>query len=300
MRSIVSSLSALLNVNKPSGITSRDAVNRVQRLVRPAKVGHAGTLDPLASGVLVIAIGSATRLIEFVQQLPKRYRATFLLGRSSTTEDIEGEVTELIEPPVPTRDEIESAAKRLTGAILQRPPAFSALKVAGRRAYQLARRGETPELAPRPVTIYQLSVVGYEYPVMELEIRCSSGTYVRSLGRDLAESLGTAAVMSALCRTAIGPFCMEGACELDALDAASLPGHLLPPAKAVEHLRRHELSAEEVRSLRQGRPVHSRHERADELYAGYGPDGELIGILSLSQPDLITSERILAYDRSGE
>ncbi|MBL9125814.1 MAG: tRNA pseudouridine(55) synthase TruB [Planctomycetaceae bacterium] len=296
----MSSLSALLNVNKPSGITSRDAVNRVQRLVRPAKVGHAGTLDPLASGVLVIAIGSATRLIEFVQQLPKRYRATFLLGRSSTTEDIEGEVTELIEPPVPTRDEIESAAERLTGAILQRPPAFSALKVAGRRAYQLARRGETPELAPRPVTIYQLSVVGYEYPVMELDIRCSSGTYVRSLGRDLAESLGTAAVMSALCRTAIGGFRIEGACELDALDAASLPGHLLPPAKAVAHLRRHELSAEEVRSLRQGRPVPFRHERSDELFAGYGPAGELIGILSLSQPDLITSERILAYDRSGE
>jgi len=296
----VSFLSALLNVNKPSGITSRDAVNRVQRLVRPAKVGHAGTLDPLAAGVLVIAIGSATRLIEFVQQLPKRYRATFLLGRSSTTEDIEGEVTELIEPPVPTRDDIETAAERLTGAILQRPPAFSALKVAGRRAYQLARRGETPELAPRPVTIYQLSVVSYEYPVMELDIRCSSGTYVRSLGRDLAESLGTAAVMSALCRTAIGGFRVEEACELNKLDAESLAGHMLPPAKAVEHLRRHELNAEEVRSLRQGRPIVSRHERSAELCAGYGPDGELIGILSLAQPDLITSERILAYDRTEE
>jgi tRNA pseudouridine55 synthase len=223
----------VVNLNKPTGMTSREAVDEVKRLVRPAKVGHAGTLDPLASGVLVVCIGKATRLIEFVQQMPKRYRATFLLGRTSPTEDIEGEVTELIEPPVPGRQQIERACEQFLGTIEQRPPAFSALKVAGRRAYELARRGQTVELAPRPVRIFELSIVDYEYPRLTLDIRCGSGTYVRSLGRDVAESLGTGAVMSALLRSEIGPFQIDKAIDPRELSRKKLDDVLQSPQAAL-------------------------------------------------------------------
>src|SRR5206468_2581373 len=145
-------------------LTSRDVVNRVQRLVRPHKVGHAGTLDPQATGVLVLALGPATRLVEYVQQMPKTYQATFLLGRTSDTEDIAGTVVELPAPVVPTRAEIETAIPRFLGTIEQRPPAYSALKVAGRRAYELARRGDAVELAPRSIEVHSLEIVRYDYP----------------------------------------------------------------------------------------------------------------------------------------
>src|SRR5215213_4779856 len=139
----------LLNVNKPPGVTSREAVDRVERLVRPAKAGHAGTLDPLATGVLVICVGQATRLIRFVQRMPKRYRATFLLGYSSESDDTEREVVAIPNAVVPTRSMIDFVLPQFLGEIQQRPPAYSAIKVAGRRAYKLARRGKEVELAAR-------------------------------------------------------------------------------------------------------------------------------------------------------
>ena len=195
-----------LNLNKPAGVTSRDVVNQVQRLVRPEKVGHAGTLDPLATGVLVVCVGRATRLTEYVQRMPKHYSATFLFGRQSDTEDIDGQVIELADPPQPKRDQIEATLPKFLGEIQQVPPAYSALKVEGRRAYDLARRGEDVQLAARPVVIYELRIVAYEYPELRLDIVCGSGTYVRSLGRNIARTVGTQAVMSALVRTAIGNF----------------------------------------------------------------------------------------------
>ena len=224
--------SGLLNVSKPGGMTSRAVVDRVQRLVRPAKAGHAGTLDPLASGVLVVGVGAGTRLIEYVQRMPKRYRGTFLLGRRSPTEDIEGEIEILPDPPIPSRVEIEQAARRLTGEIMQRPPDFSALKIAGQRAYDLARAGKTVVLEPRPVTIYELRVIAYDYPEFSLDICCSGGTYVRSLGRDLAEALGSAAVMSALVREAIGDFTIAEALPLAELSAETIDARLLPLERA--------------------------------------------------------------------
>jgi tRNA pseudouridine55 synthase len=242
----------LLNINKPRGVTSRWVVDQVQRLVKPAKAGHAGTLDPLATGVLVVCIGQASRLVDYVQQMPKRYRAEFLLGRTSATEDIEGEVAELADPPVPTRLEIETAAGGFSGEIMQRPPAFSALKVAGKRAYALARRGQEVELAPRPVTIHRLEIVQYEYPRAVLDIECSSGTYVRSLGRDLAESQGTGAVMSALERTAIGGFRVEDAIDVTTLNRDNFVDHLLPPRMAVAHLDTITLTATEQSRISNG------------------------------------------------
>src|SRR5262245_59991053 len=148
----------LLNVDKPAGMTSRYVVNRVQRLVKPHKVGHAGTLDPLATGVLVVAIGQATRLIEYVQRMSKVYQGVFLLGRTSDTEDVEGQITEHPSAPIPTVADTQAALPGFIGAIEERPPAYSALKVAGRRAHELARRGDTVELLPRTVHIHSLEI----------------------------------------------------------------------------------------------------------------------------------------------
>ena len=270
----------LLNLNKPPGCTSRDVVNRVQKLVRPEKVGHAGTLDPLATGVLVVAIGGATRLVEYVQQQPKKYLATFLLGRSSDTEDVEGRIVELVDPPLPTREQLEAALPPFTGEIDQVPPAFSALKVGGKRAYALARRGEEVQLAARRVTIFGLQVVDYAYPVLRLDIGCSSGTYVRSLGRDLARSLRTEAVMSALIRTAIGPFTLADAISTDELTIESIAQHLQPAGAAVRHLPKVELDHGEVTELLHGRPIRRSGPVAASDVAAFDQRGEMIAILA--------------------
>ena len=277
--------SGLIVFNKPQGITSRQAVDVVKRLVRPAKTGHAGTLDPLATGVLVVCVGGATRLIEYVQRMPKQYRATFLLGQSSPTEDIEGEVAFHPEAALPSLAEIHRAASRLTGEIMQRPPAFSALKVQGRRAYDLARAGHEVDLQPRPVTIYRLEILRYDYPELSAEIECSSGTYVRSLGRDLAESLGSHAVMSSLLRTAIGGFRVEEACPPEQLTRENLAEWLLPPERAVEALPAIHFVASEAKRIAAGlsvaRPVEAGSGSAAGVeHAAIGPDGRLLGIVA--------------------
>ena len=278
----------ILNLNKPSGMTSRRVVDLVGGFAAKTKIGHAGTLDPLARGVLVLCLGSATRLIEYVQEMPKHYTGTFLLGRSSDTEDTDGAVVELINPPIPALDEIAVAAARLTGLIEQRPPVFSAIKVKGRRAYDLARAGKPPELKPRPVHVYRIAVVAYDYPVLKLEVHCGSGTYIRSIGRDLAESLGTGAVMSALTRTAIGRFTLEEAIDPTNLGKHDWAEHLLPPSRAVEMLPRVELTAEDLVEIGHGRTIkmpidfarrsNTPHTKRQE-FAAIDPDGRLAAIL---------------------
>jgi tRNA pseudouridine55 synthase len=275
----------ILNVNKPPGLSSRDVVDRVERLVRPAKCGHAGTLDPLATGVLVICVGPATRLIQYVQRMQKQYRATFLLGRQSETDDIEGDVTLLEGAPQPTRAQIDDVLLRFVGQIQQRPPAHSAIKVAGRRAYALARRGLPVELAARPVTIHALTVRQYKYPELELDLECGSGTYVRALGRDLAAALGTAAVMSALERIAIGGFRVDHAVRLDELTAGNLLRHLQPALAAVAELPRIMISDAELARLRNGLPISlppaaiQPNDRLDGEWAAMDPAGCLAAIV---------------------
>jgi tRNA pseudouridine55 synthase len=245
----------ILNINKPAGCSSRHAVDRVERVVRPAKAGHAGTLDPLASGVLVVCVGQATRLIPYVQRMPKLYRATFLLGRQSATDDVEGDVAEIAGATQPTRNLIDETLPRFLGDIEQVPPAHSAVKVGGRRAYRLARAGKAVELSPRLVTIHRLAIRRYEYPELELDIECGSGTYVRSLGRDLAAVLGTGAVMSALQRTAIGEFQIEEALALEDVTAEAVAQHMLPAARAVADLPRVTISEAQQTELHHGRPI---------------------------------------------
>jgi tRNA pseudouridine55 synthase len=269
----------LLNINKPPGLTSRDVVNRVERLTRPDKAGHAGTLDPLATGVLIVCVGQATRLIEYLQRMPKRYRATFLLGRSSPSDDVETQVSPLDDAPRPSREQIAAALPRFVGPIMQRPPAYSAVHVAGQRAYALARQGKSVDLPPREVTIHDVRIERYEYPELVLEIECGSGTYVRSLGRDLAESLGSAAVMSALVRTAIGDFHVDAAIELDALTTDNLLAALSPARRAVTMLTTIELAADEVERIVRGQTIRRPVASADGQWAALAPGGELLAIL---------------------
>jgi tRNA pseudouridine55 synthase len=249
------SLFGVLNVHKPAGLTSRAVVDRVERLIRPVRAGHAGTLDPLATGVLVICVGQATRLIQYVQRMPKTYHATFLLGHRSETDDVEGEVVPVDDAPTPTRESVDNVLNQFIGEIQQRPPAHSAVKLAGRRAYKLARRGVAVEIAPRTITIHSIAVRRYQYPELELDIECGSGTYVRSLGRDLGAALGTAAVMSALERTAIGRFRIQDAIALDDLTAETLSQHLQPALTIVDDLPRVALSKAQLLEIRNGRPI---------------------------------------------
>ena len=291
--------SGLLNVDKPAGITSRDAVDLVQRLARPAKVGHAGTLDPLATGVLVICVGAATRLIEYVQRMPKRYVGTFLLGRSSATEDIDGPVTLLPDPPIPTAAEIEAAARKFVGT----SPAAAAdlFGAEGRPANgptiwpAAARRWS---LKPRPIEVYSLKVARYDYPELVLEIECSGGTYVRSLGRDLAESLGTAAVMSALVRTAIGPWTLDTAVDPRTLTAADWQARLDPLRKALSALPVPRVNSRRGRAGA-SRAIHSaRCAGQSQEIAAVDASGRLVAILVPRSPGQWGRRRIRIECRS--
>ncbi|MGH7134895.1 MAG: tRNA pseudouridine(55) synthase TruB [Pirellulales bacterium] len=286
-------LCGVVNLHKPGGMSSRQAVDRVKRWVRPAKTGHAGTLDPLASGVLVVCVGAATRLIEYVQAMPKRYMGTFLLGRESETEDVEGQVRMLDDAPQPTDADLRAAAARFVGQIEQRPPAFSALKVEGRRAYDLARAGKHVDLAPRRVTVYRLDVVRYNYPELVLEIECGSGTYIRSLGRDLAASLGTAAVMSALVRTAIGSFEIANAWLPERLDRDNRTDWLETPLQAVAALERVSLTAAEAERVRHGMAIGSASAELAGEVAALNKDGELVAILRADEDGTLRPVRNL-------
>ncbi len=243
----------LLNVHKPAALTSRQVVDRVQKLVYPAKAGHAGTLDPLATGVLLVCVGPATRLISRVQQGRKRYVGRFQLGHRSDTEDIEGEVVPAGDWSSVTQLQIEQLFPEFLGSILQTPPQISALKVGGERAYKLARRGVVVDLKPRPVEIFSLAMRDFQPPEFELHVECGTGTYIRSLGRDIGERLGCGAVLSGLCREAIGPFRLEDAVSLNSLDVKRLATALVPPQAILPDLPCWTLDSGEIVAVRQGR-----------------------------------------------
>lgn len=242
----------LLNINKPAGWTSRDVVNRVQRIVRPAKVGHAGTLDPLATGVLLCCVGPATRLVTYIHQLPKSYRGTFLLGKSSPTEDIEGEITTVGVPPDLQAADVEAVLPDFLGEIEQIPPAYSAIKIKGERAYKAARRGDDVTMPSRRVHIHNLELINFDRSSFTLNVECGTGTYIRSLGRDIAKSLGTVAVMSELTRTSIGPFSLLDSINIDDLTPETVDQHLLAPRRALEHLTSQHVTDREAERFSNG------------------------------------------------
>ncbi|HEX3313616.1 MAG TPA: tRNA pseudouridine(55) synthase TruB, partial [Gemmataceae bacterium] len=205
-----------LILDKPLGISSRAAVDIVQKwFPKRPRIGHAGTLDPLASGVLVLAIGVATRLVEYVQAQTKVYRAVVTLGATTSTDDSEGEPQPIADAVAPERATVERVLGEFLGTIQQVPPAYSAAHVEGQRAYRLARRGECVELAPRAVRIDRIDIEDFAYPRLDIEIACGKGTYIRSLARDLGQRLGTGGYLSSLRRTRIGVFDEFDAIELD-------------------------------------------------------------------------------------
>jgi tRNA pseudouridine55 synthase len=275
----------VLNLDKPPGVTSRDMVDQVQRLVRPLKVGHAGTLDPLASGVLLVCVGPATRLVPYLHRYSKTYLAEFLLGVASASDDTETELEPLAHPPQLTQAQVAAALPKFTGRILQTPPAHSAVRVGGRRAYHLARRGVALDLEPREVDVHCLELLALAPERMTLKVECSSGTYIRSLGRDLAAALGSAAVMSGLQRTRIGPFALDAAAAPAALTRETLSAVLLPPRLAVEPLMDAvTVSPDEASLLRRGLAIPEGHagEAGAEVAACDG-SGVLVAI-TVRQP----------------
>ena len=256
----------VLVVAKPAGPTSHDVVALVRRLALTRRIGHGGTLDPFASGVLPLFLGGATRLVEYHLVDDKAYRATVCFGATSTTDDLDGELSP-VSGPAPTRGGLEAALRGFVGPQLQQPPAYSAIQIGGRRAYALARAGETVELAPRQVEIKRLELLEWDgtdpdRPIAVLDVTCSAGTYVRAVARDLGARLGSGAYLGALVRTASGPFTLDGARSLDEIrNAAATAGSdgiralLLPPDTGLEALPAVSLTADEIADAAQGRYV---------------------------------------------
>jgi len=221
-------MDGVLVVAKPTGPTSHDVVALVRRLASTRRIGHGGTLDPFASGVLPLFLGQATRLVEYHLGDEKAYRATVCFGATSTTDDLDGELTP-IERPGPSEAAVREALAGFRGPQLQQPPPYSAVQIGGRRAYRIARSGEIPELSPRAVTIHSLDLVIWDdrdpaRPIAEVEVRCSAGTYVRAIARDLGHRLGSGAYLCGLVRTASGPFTLDNATTLDRLRDAAANG----------------------------------------------------------------------------
>jgi tRNA pseudouridine55 synthase len=227
----------ILNLNKPYGPTSRDCVNRIERRVKPWKVGHAGTLDPLANGVLLILVGQAVRLTDAIHQLPKQYVGDFELGLTSESGDSESETSRLTNAPILEESQLRAVLPSFVGLIEQTPPVFSAIWVDGKRAHELARKGKTVEVPKRSVMVHSLVLTSFDYPRFRLTVSCSTGTYLRALGRDIARSLGSDAVMTHLTRTAIGPFTLEQSVAPETLsDREAIATALQSPTLAVQHL----------------------------------------------------------------
>jgi tRNA pseudouridine55 synthase len=247
--------SGFLVLDKPPGITSRDAVDHVLNWFPRQKVGHAGTLDPAATGVLIVGVGSiVTRFIEYVQDQEKEYVSTFTLGASSTTDDAEGKITATPDVTLITETTLRAALKRFSGLLQQMPPAFSAAKIQGERAHTKARRGEPVELKARAVTVHELELVNYHWPTLEVRIRCSKGTYIRSIARDLGQTLGCGGYVQTLRRTRIGNITNDQAIPWQAT-ADEAQAALFPLSLAVAHLPRVDVSTEEARRLQQGQGV---------------------------------------------
>ena len=293
------SLDGLLVVDKPAGRTSHDVVARCRRLLGEKRVGHGGTLDPDATGVLLVAVGRVTRLLRFLSPLPKIYEGELVLGEATDTLDASGQVTGRWDMSGISEADVGSAAAELTGDLMQVPPMVSAVKVGGRRLHQLARQGVEVERQARPVTVARFEVApatpgadaspapdagpdtgagprAASLPRYRFLVECSSGTYVRSLVDDLGRSLGGGAHLSLLRRTAVGPFTVADAVAVEDVD----PGRLLPPVAALPHLPGVGLSAAAMDDARHGRPL----DRVDVGVAGEGPwaltdpAGELVGV----------------------
>ena len=275
----------LVIVEKPAGLTSHDVVARVRRLARTRRVGHAGTLDPMATGVLVLGVERATKLLNHLLLTDKAYTATIRLGLATSTDDAEGEPLGGSDPSGLDLPDIESGIANLTGEIQQRPATVSAIKVDGQRAYARVRAGETVELAARPVTVRRFELVAPprvdgSYLDLDVEVECSSGTYVRALARDLGERLGVGGHLTALRRTRVGPFALDQAHTLDELAELADPVTLPLPAAIAAAMPVRPLTEDEARELSFGRPIAP--VEIPGTYGAIAPTGEAVALLAES------------------
>ncbi|MCS7276112.1 MAG: tRNA pseudouridine(55) synthase TruB [Dehalococcoidia bacterium] len=285
----------ILNVHKPRGPTSFQVVRHVRRLTGERRVGHGGTLDPLAEGVLPVLLGRATRLSRYLMDLPKAYRVEGRLGQATDTYDAEGVVTLEGDPSGITLEELRDALASFEGVIQQVPPPYSAVKVGGRPAYARARSGEAPRLAPRAVQVYRLTLLEYRPPVFVMEVECGRGTYVRSLVHDLGLKLGCGAHVLRLVRLRVGPFALE-----EAVPPERLPQEwrerLLPPDAALAHLPSVQLDEAQAQAMRHGRPLAlPSGPTASQRLRAYDAAGNLLGVLRKEATgDLWRPETVLA------
>ncbi len=278
--------SGLVIVDKPSGLTSHDVVARIRRLAGTRRVGHAGTLDPMATGVLVVGVELATRLLGHLALTQKQYLGTIRLGQATSTDDAEGEITAAASAAGVTPEALRAAAAALTGDIQQVPPGISAIKVGGKRAYRLTREGAPPELAARPVTVSALDILrtrpvsgpaGEELLDVDVDVTCSSGTYIRAIARDLGAALGTGGHLTALRRTRAGPYLIADALTLDELAQAL---RVIPLAQAAgAAFTRRDLTAEEARRVGHGARLPAAGAGPGPV-AAFAPDGTLVALLT--------------------
>jgi tRNA pseudouridine55 synthase len=277
-------VSGVLVVDKPIGLTSHDVVQVIRRGTGIRRAGHTGTLDPRASGVLVILIGPAVRLSEYVSASDKRYQATIRLGSSTDTYDSEGTITSSASVDDITEDYFNEVLQRFVGEIEQVPPPYSAVKVQGRKAYDMAREGEEFELIPRIINVYSLEILEWALPEVVIDVYCSSGTYVRSLANDLGKQLGTGAHLVGLRRTKSGRFTLRDAVPLrrlqEAFDAGNWYRFLIPAAEAMADWPMVELDADQVELVRHGHRVPADPEMKG-LARGVSQQGDLVALLEV-------------------
>ncbi len=282
-------IDGILNINKPSGMTSHDVVARLRKLIG-VRTGHAGTLDPLASGVLVVCLGKATRLAEYLTRHTKEYRAVAELGKTTDTYDAEGKVLKTAATNGVENAEVERALETFRGPIEQTPPVYSAVKHRGQPAHRLARRGVEVTLAPRRVVIHQLELLGWQDPFVEFRVVCSAGTYVRSLAHDLGATLGCGAHLSQLVREASGPFTLNLSTNLDTVEANFQSGDrskvldeiILPFDSCLDDFPSATLSSEELEAAINGRSLARPlidDPAPDTLVRGMRADGRFVAIL---------------------
>jgi tRNA pseudouridine55 synthase len=268
-------------VDKPAGMTSHDVVGRCRRIFGTRKVGHAGTLDPMATGVLVVGIERATKILGLLTATDKSYAATIRLGQTTSTEDAEGEVLQTVSAADATEEQIETAVAALRGEIEQVPSAVSAIKVDGQRAYKLVREGQAVELAPRKVRIDRFDVLATrrdgDFVDVDVEVDCSSGTYIRALARDVGDALGVGGHLTALRRTCVGTFGLDHARTLDELAERPRLSYSLDEA-CLQYFPRRDLSADEAEDTRHGRALQPAG--IDGTYAATSAEGQVIALLT--------------------
>ena len=270
-------MNGFLNVYKPKGLTSFDVIRFLRKETGIRKIGHIGTLDPAAEGVMVFALNQATKLIEFMMGHYKTYEAEITLGKKSTTYDSEGELTDVCNQKV-SIENIEKVVSEFVGEIEQTPPIFSAIKINGERAYKKARAGEAVEMKKRKVNVYSIKIISYDYPVLRLLIHCGSGTYIRSIAHDIGNKLKVGAYLSKLVRIAIDNFRIEESCRLDDIKENGFEKYLLPLKRGVYNMKSILLTQQEYDNLKYGRFIQKELLKGVDIYSAIF-NNKLVGIV---------------------